>query len=163
MTTGTISMSLGCDYNKKAVEMTCTVNQVGGNDDTGGEPVTAVLSGKDVQFLEATVVEGASLLTGGGVSASASARATGTGSGGVSSSSSSSSSSVSSLQSSSTVAAASTGLMTASGTASSTRMSSASATGSGSTAVSTGSAAVKYGIQGSALLALAGAAAVNAW
>jgi hypothetical protein len=159
MSTDVVSMSLGCDYNEKAVEMTCTVNQVGGNDDTGGEPITATLSSDDVQFLSATVVAGNSLLTDAG-------------------------SMVPSMtgfaQSSSTIAtatrSASAGLMTPSGSVAPTStMASASALASGATSAASGSssasvsapestgAAFKYGIEGSMLLALAGAAALNAW
>ncbi|KAH6865141.1 hypothetical protein BKA58DRAFT_239686 [Alternaria rosae] len=156
MSTDTISMSLGCDYNEKAVEMTCTVNQLGGNDDTGGKPITATLSSDDVQFLSATVVAGNSLLTPAG---SAVPSMTG------------------SAQSGSTIAtsirSASAGAMTPSGSimptstmASSASASTPAASGSGSASASlpesTG-AAHKYGIEGSALLALAGAAALNFW
>jgi hypothetical protein len=155
MSTDVVSMSLGCDYNEKAVEMTCTVNQVGGNDDTGGEPITATLSSDDVKFLSATVVAGNSLLTDAG-------------------------SAISSMtefaQGGSTIAtatrSASAGLMTPSGSVMPTStMASASeatsaASGSSSASVSapesTG-AATKYGIEGSVLLALAGAAALNVW
>jgi hypothetical protein len=155
MSTDVVSMSLGCDYNEKAVEMTCTVNQVGGNDDTGGEPITATLSSDDVKFLSATVVAGNSLLTDAG-------------------------SAIPSMtefaQGGSTIAtatrSASAGLMTPSGSVMPTStMASASeatsaASGSSSASVSapesTG-AATKYGIEGSVLLALAGAAALNVW
>ncbi|KAF1830380.1 hypothetical protein BDW02DRAFT_507663 [Decorospora gaudefroyi] len=149
MTAEGISMSLGCDYNEKAVEMSCTVNQVGGNDDTGGEPVTAVLSGTDVEFLAVTVVQGNSLLTDGtSVVPSASAVAEST-------------APVSSARS------ASTGLMTASVTAPTASMTldsetSPTVSGSASTPAFTG-AAVHHGVQGSALLALVGAAALNIW
>jgi hypothetical protein len=147
MTDDSVSMSLGCDYNSKATEMSCTVNQSGGNDDTGGEPVTAVLSGTDVEFLSASIVKGAELLTGTG-----SAAPTSTGG-------------AQSTTVSTAARSASTGLMTASGSVLATSMASRSAgssptaSGSGSAAVSTG-AAIKYGIEGSALLALAGAAAM---
>ena len=132
-------MSFGCDYNSKAVEMTCTVNQSGVNDDSSG-PVTAVLSSSEIAFISATVVEGASLLSGGGsATATAAPKSTGT--------------------------AASTGLQTSvSGSAAATSKASgsATATGSGASASSTGAAA-RFGIEGSALLALAGAAALNVW
>jgi hypothetical protein len=155
MSTDTISMSLGCDYNEKAVEMTCTVNQIGGNDDTGGKPITATLSSDDVQFLSATVVAGNSLLTD---AASVVPSMTG------------------SAQSGSTIAtttrSASAGAMTPSGSvmptntmasaSESTLAASGSASSSPSMPESTG-AAFKYGIEGSALLALVGAAALNAW
>lgn len=159
MSTDVVSMSLGCDYNEKAVEMTCTVNQVGGNDDTGGEPITATLSSDDVKFLSATVVAGNSLLTDAG-------------------------SAIPSMtefaQGGSTIAtttrSASAGLMTPSGSVMPTStMASASASASEATSAASGSssasvsapestgAATKYGIEGSVLLALAGAAALNVW
>ncbi|KAH7366591.1 hypothetical protein BKA66DRAFT_470552 [Pyrenochaeta sp. MPI-SDFR-AT-0127] len=141
MSLNTVSMSLGCDYNSRAIEMTCTVDQKGGNDDTDG-PVTAVLSGSEVAFLSATIVEGASLLSGGAKSTEASKSA----------------------------AVASTGLRssastTASGSATARAQASgagASPTSSGATVASTGAAA-RYGVEGSALLALVGAAALNMW
>jgi hypothetical protein len=147
MTDDSFSISLGCDYNSKATEMTCTVNQSGGNDDTGGEPVTAVLSGTDVQFLSASVVKGAELLTQSGNAGPVST-------GGAESS----------TTASAAARSASTGLMTASGTAPVTSVASGSgfmptASGSAPATASTG-AAVRYGIEGSALLALAGAAVV---
>jgi hypothetical protein len=147
MTGDSFSISLGCDYNSKATEMSCTVNQSGGNDDTGGEPVTGVLSGTDVQFLKASVIKGAELLTETG---SASQTSTG---------------SAKSTTVASSVKSASAGLMTASGSVPATSMASGSAgssptaSGSGSAPESTG-AAVRYGIEGSALLALVGAAAM---
>jgi hypothetical protein len=148
-----ISMSLGCDYNSQATEMSCTVNQSGGNDPTDGQPVTAVLSGADVQFLSASVVKGADLLTAGGSAAP-------TRTGGAASTTV-----VTSAES------ASTGLMMASGSAPATMTSMASAsksasksgsvTSSGSApATASAGAAVRYGIEGSAFLALAGAAAL---
>lgn len=157
MSTDVVSMSLGCDYNEKAVEMTCTVNQVGGNDDTGGEPITATLSSDDVKFLSATVVAGNSLLTDAG-------------------------SAIHSMtefaQGGSTIAtttrSASAGLMTPSGsvmptsTMASASASEATSAASGSSSASVSApestgAATKYGIEGSVLLALAGAAALNVW
>lgn len=134
--------------------MTCTVNQLGGNDDTGGKPITATLSSDDVQFLSATVVAGNSLLT---PAASAATSMT------------------ASAQAGSTVAttmrSASTGAMTPSGSimptstmasSASTPAASGSESASASLPESTG-AAPKYGIEGSALLALAGAAVLNFW
>ena len=137
--------------------MTCTVNQVGGNDDTGGEPITATLSSDDVKFLSATVVAGNSLLTDAG-------------------------SAIPSMtefaQGGSTIAtttrSASAGLMTPSGSVMPTStMASASASEATSAASGSSSASVsapestgastKYGIEGSVLLALAGAAALNVW
>jgi hypothetical protein len=157
MSTDTVSMSLGCDYNEKAVEMTCTVNQIGGNDDTGGEPITATLSSDDVQFLSATVVAGNSLLTDAGSVVPSTTR---------------------SAQGSSAIATTtrspSAGLMTPSGsvvptsTMASTSASGATSAASGSSSASVSlpestGAAFKYGIEGSALFALAGVAALNAW
>lgn len=137
--------------------MTCTVNQVGGNDDTGGEPITATLSSDDVKFLSATVVAGNSLLTDAG-------------------------SAIPSMtefaQGGSTIAtttrSASAGLMTPSGsvmptsTMASASASEATSAASGSSSASVSApestgAATKYGIEGSVLLALAGAAALNVW
>lgn len=154
-------MSLGCDYNKKVVQMTCTVAQQGGNDDTQGKPITATLSKDDVKFLTATVVAGQSLLDG---SASGSATST------KASAAPQSTASPAVAAATTTTAAASaksTGSMTLSGSVSSTGVasaSSASATKSGSTSApeSTG-AATKYGIESSALLALVGAAALHLW
>ncbi|KAL1794184.1 hypothetical protein ACET3X_007605 [Alternaria dauci] len=136
MSTDVVSMSLGCDYNEQAVEMTCTVNQVGGNDDTGGQPITATLSSDDVQFLSATVVAGNSLLTDAGSVTSSTTR---------------------SITPTSTMTSAST-------SASTSETASAASSSSASVPVpeSTG-AATKYGIEGSALLALAGVAALNVW
>ncbi|CAO2654055.1 Nn.00g107880.m01.CDS01 [Neocucurbitaria sp. VM-36] len=143
MTADSVSMSLGCDYNSQAVEMTCTVDQKGGNDDTDG-PVTAVLSSSEVAFATATVVEGASLLSGGG-SASATEAPKSTG------------------------AAATTGLKTtvsptASGSAGASSHASGSGTPTGSAAAATSTgAAARFGIEGSALIVLAGAAALKMW
>ncbi|KAF1943842.1 hypothetical protein EJ02DRAFT_452897 [Clathrospora elynae] len=142
LSTESVSISLGCDYNSKAVEMTCTVNQSGGNDETGG-PATAVLSGSDVVFRSATVVQGMGLLSG-------VASATGV---------AESTASLASSAAASATASASTGSKTAVGSAPATSR----ASGSGAMPTPSGSAAVKYGIEGSALLALAGAAALNMW
>ncbi|EUC41601.1 hypothetical protein COCMIDRAFT_8715 [Bipolaris oryzae ATCC 44560] len=164
MDAGGVSMSLGCDYNKKKVEMTCTVKQEGGNADTGGEPVTAVFSNDDVKFLTVDVVAGNSLLrTETSTAPSASATTTKT-----------------SAQSTSATLtrSASTGQMTVE-SVSETASASASATvstvstpsiaptptssqSSASVPESTGAAA-RFGIEGSALLMLAGAAALNVW
>lgn len=154
-----VSMSLGCDYDKKKVEMTCTVNQEGGNDDTGGEPVTAVFSGEDVKFLSLTVVAGNSLLK---PQTSPTPSAT---------ISTTTKTSVQPTTVATSAMSASTRLMTASdmvsATASSTSTSGAQAaptSSNSSTALpeSTGAAA-RFGIEGSALLMLAGAAALNVW
>jgi hypothetical protein len=132
-----VSMSLGCDYNSQAANMVCTVNQGGGNDDTSG-PVTATLTGSEISFISATVVEGASLLSGGAATATGAPV--------------------------SSAARASSGLKTASGSApSASRTSgsgaSASISGSAPVTASTGAAA-RFGVEGSALVVLAGAAAL---
>ncbi|KAF1848765.1 uncharacterized protein K460DRAFT_80718 [Cucurbitaria berberidis CBS 394.84] len=139
MSAGPVSVSFGCDYNTQAVEMTCTVDQKGGNDNTDG-PATAILSSSEIAFISATVVEGASLLSGGGsVSATQAPKSTG-------------------------AAASTSGSATASGSSAAKSQASGSATqtGSGAAASSTGAAA-RFGVEGSALLALAGAAALNVW
>lgn len=141
MSAGTVYVSYGCDgYNSAANTMTCTAEMA------GQDTQTAVLSGSDVAFIAATVVEGAELLSG-GASATASASA-----------------SASVAPKSSASAAASSGMRTntASGTAvaGSHASSAASATASSSIPQSTGAAA-RFGIEGAALLALAGAAAAN--
>jgi hypothetical protein len=125
--------------------MSCTYNQSGGNNDTGGQPVTADLSGTDVEFLSATIVKGAELLSATGSAAS------------TSNGRPASTTIVTSATS------ASTGLMMAIGSAPAkmTSMASASPTASGSSpATASTGAAVKFGIEGSALLALVGAAAL---
>jgi hypothetical protein len=58
MSFDSISMSYACDHNTSAKEMTCTVSMV--NQDVK----TAVLKGTDVVFDTATIVSGASLLSG---------------------------------------------------------------------------------------------------
>lgn len=168
-----VSMSLGCDYNKKQVEMTCTVNQEGGNDDTGGKPVTATLSGDDVEFLTASVVAGKSLLEG----KSSVAPSTTTAAAKVSTESAEQTTVATSARS------ASTGLMTASQMVSATASiaspspspsaaASDSSSGMQSTPLASGTsvalpestgAAARYGIETAALLMLAGAAALNVW
>jgi hypothetical protein len=102
-------------------------------------PQTAVLKGDQISFNTATIVEGANLLT--GASGSAGAKAT-------------------------PAASAGSGLMTAASatpTASGTHASSSvsgSMSGSAAPAQHTG-AATRFGLEASALLALAGAVAVN--
>lgn len=136
----TMKYSFGCDYNSKVAEATCTVDDGAGNLETNGTPITSVLNGTDVHFLTATIVKGASLLSG-GASATTTAK--------------------------NTAASASSGLITATGSqpVASQTSGSGSKTAAGGSAVATAStgAAVKYGIEGSALLALVGAAAVNVW
>lgn len=163
MSTEGVSMSLGCDYNKKVIQMTCTVAQQGGNDDTQGKPITATLSKADVKFLTATVVVGQSLLDGSASGSATSTKAS------AAPQSTASPAIAAATTTSASASAKSTGLMTLSGSASSTgaaSASSASATKSGSASASapesTG-AATKYGIESSALLALVGAAALHLW
>jgi hypothetical protein len=155
MDADSVSMSLGCDYDKKKVEMTCTVNQEGGNDDTGGKPVTAVFSGEDVKFLSLSVVAGNSLLRP-QTSATPSATTTKT--------------STQPTTIATSAMSASTGLMTASDMISATaspassdaQAAPTSSTSSAAPPESTGAAA-RFGIKGSALLMFAGAAALHVW
>lgn len=142
MSAGTVYVSYGCDgYSSAATKMTCTAEM------SGQDPQTAVLSGSDVVFFTATVVEGAELL-GGGASATATASIS------------------ASAAPRSSGAPASSGIRTSaaltSGTAAAGSHASGAATATASSSVpqSTGAAA-KFGIEGAALLALAGAAAVN--
>ncbi|EMD95345.1 hypothetical protein COCC4DRAFT_205889 [Bipolaris maydis ATCC 48331] len=172
-----VSMSLGCDYNKKKVEMTCTVKQEGGNDDTGGEPVTAVFSNDDVKFLTVDVVAGNSLLrtaTSTAPSASATTTKTSAQSTSVATLTRSAStgqmtvesvSETASASASATISTASTPSIAPTPTSSQSSASvpeSASVTESASVPESTGAAA-RFSIEGSALLMLAGAAALNVW
>ena len=153
MSAGTVYLSYGCDgYDSAATTMTCTAEM------SGQDPETVVLSGTDVVFITATVVEGAELLSG-GASATASATASG------SAAAASATASASAAPKNSVVAASSgmrTSVASASGTAATGSHASgaATATASGSLPQSTGAAA-RFGIEGAALLALAGAAAVN--
>lgn len=138
MSLGTVSVSYGCDgYDSAANTMTCTAAMA------GQDTQTAVLSGSDVAFISATVVEGASLLSG-GASASASASAA------PKTSAVSASSGMQTSMASSTAAT---------GSHASSHAASATSAGAG-TPQATGAAA-RFGIEGAALLALAGAAAVN--
>jgi len=144
-----ISVSYGCDgYDTAKDVMTCTAEL------SGEDTQTAVLSGSDVSFITASVVEGASLLSG-GASATASASATAT---------AAASTSVVPKKSS-TAAAASSGMQTSASAPSTTHAGShasgvASATASIAAPENTGAAA-RFGIEGAALLALAGVAAAN--
>jgi len=171
MSTEGVSMSLGCDYNKKSIQMTCTVAQKGGNDDTDGKPVTATLSKEDVKFLTATVVEGQSLLSGSGSGSATSTRASAapqsTASPAVAAAtttsvavSAKSATSTGSMMPSGSVS--STGMAPASSSPASSPSESATQSSSASAPESTG-AATKYGIQSSALLALVVAAALHLW
>ncbi|KAJ4338103.1 hypothetical protein N0V87_004251 [Didymella glomerata] len=138
MSVGTVSVSYGCDgYDSAANTMTCTAAMA------GQDTQTAVLSGSDVAFISASVIEGASLLSG-GASASASATA--------------------SAASKTSAALASSSMQTSivSGTAAAgSHASSHAASATGSSAPQATGAAARFGIEGAALLALAGAAAVN--
>ncbi|KAJ4367727.1 hypothetical protein N0V86_009848 [Didymella sp. IMI 355093] len=144
MSAGTVYVSYGCDgYNSAANTMTCTAEM------EGQDTQTAVLSGSDVAFIQATVVEGAELLSGG---ASATASASG-------------SAAAASASASASAAPASSGMKTsiASGTAVAGSHASHAASATGSSAPQSTGAAARFGIEGAALLALAGAAAVNAF
>ena len=133
------TMTYSCDHNTKAKEVTCAVS-MGGSEANDPGVSTAVLSGTDVAFGTATVTAGASLLTAtGGAQQSAPAS--------------------SGLKTSAT-AKQTASVSGATGTAA--QQSGATASGSGAAPESTG-AAYRFGIEGSALLALAGAAALNAF
>jgi hypothetical protein len=129
----TFDMSIDCDYNSKASKMTCVA-------DLNDTPTTGVLSGTDLIFVTASVAEGAELLA----SATPTADASG-------------SANASQAPKSTAAVAVSTGLKS-----SASASASASATSSGSLPDSTGAAA-RFGIEGSALLVLAGAAALSVW
>ena len=145
------TLSKACDYQPSATIMTCTVYQKGGLDDTGGETLTGTISGSQIRAVQATVVEGASLLSsGGGASAT---------SGPLSAAASVTPGAMSTSR----------GLMMASGSspapslasgATPTVMGTPDVNASAPTAISSGAAAV-FGVEGSALLALAGVAAIN--
>jgi len=133
-------MSFGCDHNTKASEMTCTVSMTGGNFDST-EPQTAVLSGSEIVFNSATIVQGANLLSGGAASATPAASA---------------------------APSASAGKTTGAGLVTDA---SPSATGSsllgngtrtGTAAPAFTGAAAKFGMQGAAVLVVAGVAALSA-
>jgi hypothetical protein len=148
-------MSYGCDYNSAKSDMTCVVAMSAGAMSMSGEtdtdmadvgPVTATSVLKSGQFalIHATVVSGANLLPG-------------------------TTSGVISKSTPVSAAAASSGLKTdvivsATGSAASSMKSAASShasqSGSAAPAQATGAAA-RYGIQGSALVALVGAAAAG--
>ncbi|KAF2123412.1 hypothetical protein P153DRAFT_371732 [Dothidotthia symphoricarpi CBS 119687] len=144
MSAETYTMSYNCDYNTKAVEMTCTADM------TGQDPQTAVLSGSDVAFVPATVVQGAELLkeTASATAASATASMT-----------------------SSLASATSTGIKTSASVASGASAavsshvsgSASTPTASGSAATVSTGAAAGSGIERSTLLALVGAAVVALW
>ncbi|KAH7081228.1 hypothetical protein BKA63DRAFT_530355 [Paraphoma chrysanthemicola] len=138
MSYDSFSMSYSCDYNTRATEMTCAVAMTGGNMDTPS-PQTAVLSGSDVAFVTATVVQGAGLLSGSGAASAAPKSTPASGSGLMTDASPS---------------------ITGSGTVSApVRSQSGSATGSSSPAQQTGAAAT-FGAQISAMLAVVAAVAI---
>ena len=152
MSAAGVYVSYGCDGYVAAKDIiTCTAEL------TGEDPQTAVLSGSDVSFITASVVDGASLL-GGGASATASASSS-------ASASASAAASASVAPKSTTAAAASSSMQTSASPSSTTHAGShasgvASATASSAAPESTGAAA-RFGIEGAALLALAGVAAAN--
>lgn len=115
--------------------MSCGISQAGGNDPT---VTSTVFSGSEIAFLTATITAGAEKL------------AAQTGS--AASSGSSGSSGMATSTSASGTGASAAGKPSGA----------ANATGSAAPEQSTG-AAFRYGVEGSALLALAGAAALNAW
>lgn len=131
-------MTFSCDHNIKADEMTCGVSLGGENANDPGT-TSAVLSGSQLEFLTATVTAGEELLGAAATGASTGAAPT---------------------VATSATTAASTGLKTT-GTVSVTG--SASGASGAEPAAATTNAAYRYGVEGSALLALAGAAAINMW
>jgi hypothetical protein len=135
MSYGSVSMSYSCDHNTKASEMTCAIAMTGGGMDTP-TPETAVLKGDEVTFNTATIVQGASLLSG-SAAASAAPKSTPASGSGLKTDASPS--------------------ITGSGLA---RSQSGSATGSATPAQQTGAAA-SFSIQISAMLAVAGAVGVT--
>ncbi|KZM20181.1 uncharacterized protein EKO05_0001090 [Ascochyta rabiei] len=147
MSAASLYVSYGCDYNSVATQMTCTAET------SDQDAQTAILSGSDVAFITASVVEGAEKLSGASATGSASASASASASGSAAPTSSGSAAASSALR---------TSIASASGTAAAGSHASGppSATASSSAPQSTGAAA-RFGIEGTALLALAGAAALN--
>jgi hypothetical protein len=143
MSAESVSMSFECDHNTAKSEMTCTVAMTGGNMDMAS-PQTAVLSGAEIAFVTATVVDGADKLSGAvaqatptaspsaGASAAKSAMATGSG-----------------LMTDRTPSATGTGMPT-----------NKNATSSAVLPEHTG-AATRFGLEASALFVLAGAMVAN--
>lgn len=154
MSASSFYISYGCDYNSVATKVTCTAEM------TGEDPQTAVLSGTDVAFVTATVVEGDEMLSAGSATVDATAS---TGSSAVSKSSSAAASSrlQTSIASASNTAAAESRASGTAATGSHASGSASTATATSSPPQSTGAAA-KFGVEGAALLALAGAAVLNA-
>ncbi|KAF2868268.1 hypothetical protein BDV95DRAFT_610230 [Massariosphaeria phaeospora] len=138
-----MEIAMDCTANVQATEMACVVTAAGPD---GPETTSTVLSGSEVRYATATVTAGADLLDATGAPTSGSA----------------SSGKATSAASRSSAAAASQS--TASGPSSTGAKSNgtASASGTGGPPESTG-AAYRFGVEGSALLALAGAAVMNAW
>jgi hypothetical protein len=139
-----VDMSMACDHNTQANEMTCTVSMSGGNVDST-EPQTAVLKGDEVVFNSATIVQGAGLLSAGDASATPNA------------------SPAASAASKAGASATATGTAKATGTALQALKTAASgsSTGTAAPAEHTGAAA-RSGSQGVAALALAGVVALIA-
>jgi hypothetical protein len=135
-------MTFSCDHNIKKDEMSCGVSLGGSNANDPGT-TTAVLPADQIEFLTATVTAGEELLD---------AEATGT------ASSVATSTGVALTAASSATVAPRTSLQTTA-TASVTAL--ASGASSSEPAAQSTNAAYKYGVEGSALLALAGAAAMN--
>ncbi|KAF2797470.1 hypothetical protein K505DRAFT_269385 [Melanomma pulvis-pyrius CBS 109.77] len=143
-------MTFSCDHNIKADQMTCGVS-IGGDNANDPGTTSAVLSGTDIAFLTATVTAGQELLG---------AAATGASTGAAPTVTTGASTRAVRTFAPSLTTAASTGLETT-GTVSVTGLASG-ASGAEPPAATT-NAAYRYGVEGSALLALAGAAAVNMW
>jgi hypothetical protein len=135
MSGGSFTMTYSCDYDARGVNANCGVS-MGGDDAQFAGTSTLALAGTDIVFGTATVTKGAELLT--------DATASGPTSSGLV------------TATSRPTGAATTGAL-ASGS-----MPSGTPTASGSGPEETG-AAYKYGIEGAALVALAGAAVLNAW
>ncbi|KAF2462833.1 uncharacterized protein BDR25DRAFT_308109 [Lindgomyces ingoldianus] len=137
MSESDFTMSVSCEHNLQKSEMPCFVSNGGeGANDPG--TTTETFSGSEIGFLTATVTAGAEKLSATASGAQSSDMVTSIGTSGSAS------------------AAKSPTASGASATAS------GSATGSAASASSTG-AAYRFGVEGGALLALAGAAVVNAW
>jgi hypothetical protein len=127
------TMTYSCEHNTKAKTVDCDISMGG---DEANSPTTEHIkfTGTEIGFAKATITKGAELLTKGGDETQTTATAT---AGGQSPGSPSA-----------------TGSAQVSG--------SPSGTASGAVPESTG-AAYRFGLEGSALLAMAGAAALNAW
>jgi len=138
-------LSFTCNHNVKAAQVTCGVS-VAGVDGNPPEITTSVLSGSDIAFITASVTAGGELL------AAAQTGAAGTSSGPAKTTDSSA------PTASSTASVASSTGFTTSGTATTTL-----ASGVSTPQPTYTGAAYKYGVEGPALLALAGAAAVGMW